>query len=60
MCIRTPPEDEVPRADPAKLQDQFNYSNPMQMPKLDKVVINMGVGEAVADSKKIKSGPGRA
>ena len=38
-----------------KLQDQFNYSNPMMIPKLDKVVINMGVGEAVADSKKIKS-----
>ena len=39
----------------AKLQEQFNYSNPMKVPKLDKVVINMGVGEAVADSKKIKS-----
>ena len=37
-----------------KLQEQFNYSNPMKVPKLDKVVINMGVGEAVADSKKIK------
>ena len=39
----------------AKMQEQFNYSNPMQMPKLDKVVINMGVGEAVNDSKKIKN-----
>ena len=39
----------------AKLQEQFNYSNPMRVPKLDKVVINMGVGEAVADSKKIKA-----
>ena len=39
----------------AKLQEQFNYSNPMKVPKLDKVVINMGVGEAVADSKKIKA-----
>ncbi len=38
-----------------KLQEEFNYSNPMQLPKLDKVVINMGVGEAVSDSKKIKS-----
>lgn len=38
-----------------KLQEQFNYSNPMKVPKLDKVVINMGVGEAVADSKKIKA-----
>ncbi len=38
-----------------KLQEQFKYSNPMKVPKLDKVVLNMGVGEAVSDSKKIKS-----
>ena len=38
-----------------KLQEQFQYSNPMKVPKLDKVVINMGVGEAVNDSKKIKA-----
>lgn len=37
-----------------KLQEQFEYSNAMQVPKLDKVVLNMGVGEAVADSKKVK------
>ena len=42
--------DNVIRAD---LQSQFNYSNAMQVPRLDKVVLNMGVGEAVADSKKI-------
>ena len=34
------------------LQEQFNYDNEMQLPRLDKVVINMGVGEATADSKK--------
>jgi len=38
-----------------KLTSQFGYSNGMQIPALDKVVINMGVGEAVADSKKIRS-----
>jgi large subunit ribosomal protein L5 len=38
-----------------KLTEQFKYTNPMQVPALDKVVINMGVGEAVADSKKIRS-----
>ena len=38
-----------------KLQEEFKYTNPMQIPKLDKVVLNMGVGEAVADSKKIQS-----
>lgn len=35
------------------LQEQYGYTNPMQVPKLDKVVLNMGVGEAVTDSKKI-------
>lgn len=37
-----------------KLKETFSYTNDMQIPKLDKVVINIGVGEAVADSKKIK------
>jgi large subunit ribosomal protein L5 len=35
------------------LQDEFGYKNPMQVPKLEKIVINMGVGEAAQDSKKI-------
>jgi large subunit ribosomal protein L5 len=34
------------------LQEQFNYDNEMQVPRLDKIVLNMGVGEATADSKK--------
>ena len=38
-----------------KLTKQFSYSNGLQIPALDKVVINMGVGEAVAASKKIRS-----
>ena len=38
-----------------KLTSQFSYTNGLQIPSLDKVVINMGVGEAVADSKKIRS-----
>ena len=36
------------------LMEKFRYVNEMQAPKLDKVVINMGVGEAVRDSKKIE------
>ncbi len=44
--------DDVIRAD---LQKQFNYGNVMEIPQLEKVVLNMGVGEAVADSKKIKA-----
>lgn len=39
----------------AALTEKFQYKNVMQVPQLDKVVINMGVGEAVADSKKIKN-----
>jgi len=35
------------------LQDQFKYVNVHQMPKLSKVVVNMGVGDAVSDSKVI-------
>src|SRR3984957_18482977 len=35
-----------------KLTEQFGYANVMQVPRLDKVVLNMGVGEAVNDRKK--------
>ena len=34
------------------LQEQFKYDNEMQIPRLDKIVLNMGVGEATGDSKK--------
>ncbi|HVI52355.1 MAG TPA: 50S ribosomal protein L5 [Candidatus Sulfotelmatobacter sp.] len=36
------------------LQEQFNYANPLQVPRIEKIVINMGVGEAALDSKKIE------
>ena len=36
----------------AAMTEKFGYTNPMQLPKLDKIVLNMGIGEAVADSKK--------
>jgi large subunit ribosomal protein L5 len=39
----------------AKLIEEFAYKNPMMAPRLDKIVLNMGVGEAVGDSKKIKA-----
>jgi len=35
------------------MMEQFGYKNPMQVPKLDKIVINMGVGEATQDKKKV-------
>ncbi|CAK7255895.1 50S ribosomal protein L5 [Shinella yambaruensis] len=34
------------------LQEQFSFANEMQIPRLEKIVINMGVGEATGDSKK--------
>ncbi len=37
------------------LAKEFGYDNPMQLPRIDKVVINMGVGKAVQDSKKVQS-----
>ena len=41
--------DEVVKA----LMDRFGYGNPMQVPKLEKVVLNMGLGEAVQNPKAI-------
>jgi large subunit ribosomal protein L5 len=38
----------------ASLQEQFGYTNPMQVPGVVKVVVNMGVGEAARDSKLIE------
>ena len=38
-----------------KLKKDFGYKNDLEIPKLEKIVINMGVGEAVADRKKLQS-----
>jgi large subunit ribosomal protein L5 len=37
------------------LMKEFSYQNPMQVPRLDKIVINMGVGEATQDQKKLQA-----
>ncbi|HYG85911.1 MAG TPA: 50S ribosomal protein L5 [Azospirillum sp.] len=39
----------------AALKSEFGYGNDMEVPRIEKIVINMGVGEAVADSKKIQN-----
>ena len=39
----------------AKIAEQFGYKNRFEVPTLDKVVINMGIGEGVADKKKVDS-----
>ncbi len=41
--------DEVVRE---KMLAEFGYKNPMEVPRLDKIVLNMGVGESTADSRK--------
>jgi large subunit ribosomal protein L5 len=58
---RTPEERITPRLQTyfndvvrKKLIEQFSYQNPMQVPQLDKVVINMGIGEGVSDRKKVE------
>lgn len=37
------------------MKEEFSYTNEMEIPKLEKIVINMGVGEAAADKKKIEA-----
>jgi large subunit ribosomal protein L5 len=38
-----------------RLKEQFGYTNALTVPRLDKIVLNMGVGEATADTKKVQS-----
>ena len=39
----------------AAMKEEFGYKNDLEIPRLDKIVLNMGVGKAVSDSKKIKA-----
>jgi large subunit ribosomal protein L5 len=49
--LKTHYESEIRK----KLVEQFGYKNGLQVPSLDKIVINMGIGEAVNDRKKVDS-----
>ncbi len=57
------PEERVParlkvqfeEAIRSKIAEQFGYKNRFEVPTLDKIVINMGIGEGVADKKKVDS-----
>lgn len=40
----------------AALKEEFGYKNDMMIPRLDKIVLNMGIGEAVKDTKKVRQG----
>ena len=44
-------QDEIVKA----MTEKFGYSNPMQVPKLEKITLNMGVGEASQDKKKVQT-----
>ena len=52
--MKTRLEDHYLTAVRPALMEKFGYSNNMAVPKIEKVVVNMGVGEAVRDSKKIE------
>jgi large subunit ribosomal protein L5 len=41
-----------------ELKSKFDFKNPMQIPRLEKIVVNMGVGEATQDSKKLQNAVG--
>ncbi|MDE1467991.1 50S ribosomal protein L5 [Aurantiacibacter sp. D1-12] len=49
--MKTKYQDEIVKA----MTDKFGYANPMQVPKLAKITLNMGVGEASQDKKKIQT-----
>ena len=36
-----------------KLIEEFGYKNPMEVPTINKIVLNMGVGESTGDSKAV-------
>ena len=42
-------EDEIVKA----MTEKFGYTNPLQVPRLEKITLNMGVGEASQDKKKV-------
>jgi large subunit ribosomal protein L5 len=61
-AVRAAPKDYVARLKKLyrdeivpKLTKEFGYKNPLEVPRLDKIVLNMGVGEAVNDAKKATS-----
>ena len=61
-AVKSAPKDYVARLKKLyhdeivpKLVQEFGYKNALEVPKLDKIVLNMGVGEAVNDTKKVTS-----
>jgi large subunit ribosomal protein L5 len=61
-AVKAAPKDYVARLKKVyqeeivpKLVKEFGYKNALEVPRLDKIVLNMGVGEAVSDTKKVTS-----
>lgn len=52
--MKTRLQDHYEKTIRPALMEQFGYKNAMQVPKLEKIVVNMGVGDAARDSKKIE------
>ncbi len=50
LLLKQYKEESVPQ-----LMEKFGYANPMQVPKIEKVVLNMGLGEAIQNSKILES-----
>jgi large subunit ribosomal protein L5 len=48
-------KDQYAKVVKPALIEEFGYKNPFEVPRVEKIVINMGVGEAVADGKKINA-----
>jgi large subunit ribosomal protein L5 len=53
--MKTRLEEHYAAAVRPAMMEKFGYTNALQVPRLEKVVINMGVGEGVRDSKKVDS-----
>jgi large subunit ribosomal protein L5 len=51
-------QDQYPRKNRAALIEKFGYTSPMQVPRITKITLNMGVSEAVADKKVMDNAVG--
>ena len=50
--LHAAPESRIQGKIRAAMKEEFSYKNDMQIPRLDKIVLNMGVGEAVKDTRR--------
>ncbi|MGH6947079.1 MAG: 50S ribosomal protein L5 [Kiloniellales bacterium] len=51
-------QDHYQKVVKTELSKEFGYKNPLAVPRLDKIVVNIGVGEAASDQKKIQAAVG--